>query len=146
MPPCTWHICGDDWWQLVGRAFSIWKVAANVRVNQPDSAIFAIDHGLTAGDETHDSSYRDFGSQIAMYHRWVAEYGGDIMARLRVVMQAAGALPDQETGRFVIAKEKANGVDGHHRIGQVVFPPQSEQAKQDQDAGIRGNGSGIPLA
>lgn len=142
MPPCTWHICGDDWWQLVGRAFSIWKVAANVRVDQPDSAIFAIDHGLTAGDETHDSSYRDFGTQIAQYHRWVAEYGGDIMARLRIVMQAAGALPDSETGRFVIAKEIDDGVD---RIRQSIFCSQSAAAISDQNSGSRGNGKGIPF-
>lgn len=108
MPPCTWHICGDDWWQMLGRAFSIWRVAANVRVDQPDSAIFASNFDKEVmGDETHQSSYQDWHGQVAAYHRWLAEDGGDIMARLRVVMQAAGALPSEETGRFVVAKSEA---------------------------------------
>lgn len=107
MPPCNWHICGDDWWQLVGRAFSLWRVAANVRVDQPDSAIFALDNSADPNekpDETHESSYQDFGNQVMIYHRWLAEHGGDIMARLRVVLQANGALSDSERGRFVTAK------------------------------------------
>lgn len=105
MPPCNWHICGDDWWQLVGRAFSLWRVAANVRVDQPDSAIFAMDKaGYVVPDETHESAYGDFWNQICLYHRWLAEQGGDIMEKLRIVLQANGALKEQQEGRFVIVK------------------------------------------
>ncbi|MDE2020627.1 MAG: hypothetical protein KGJ13_09855, partial [Patescibacteria group bacterium] len=105
MPPCNWHICGDDWWQLVGRAFSLWRVAANVRVDQPDSAIFAMDNAADAKpDETHESSYGDFWTQVGLYHRWLAEQGGDIMEKLRVVLQANGELKERQEGRFVIVK------------------------------------------
>lgn len=105
MPPCNWHICGDDWWQFVGKALSIWKVAANVRVNQPDSAIFAMNNTKdSAPDEAHQSSYGDFYVQLALYHRWLAEHGGDTLERLRVVMQANGVLPTEQIGRFVISK------------------------------------------
>ena len=104
MPPCTWHICGDDWWQTVGRAFSIWKVACNVRVDQPDSAIFAVNNTKDfAPDETHQSSYGNWFEQVAQYHRWLAEAGGDTMEKLRLTMQANNVLPKQANGRFVIA-------------------------------------------
>lgn len=95
MPPCTWHICGDDWWQIVGKVFSIWRVAANVQVNQ-DSPIFSGE----PPDETHHSSYGNFFHQLGLYHRWLAQDGGNIMERLRIIMTAKGVLPMHEAGRF----------------------------------------------
>lgn len=101
MPPCTWHICGDDWWQFIGRAFGIWKVAANVRVDQ-DSPIFA----GAAHDETHASAYGTFHEQREQYHKWLASEGGSVAERLRIRMQAAGALGEAENGRFTIVNGK----------------------------------------
>lgn len=100
-PPCTWHICGDDWWQLAGKALSCWRCVVNVRVDAR-SPVFA----GTEWDETQKTSYSQFGQDLQKYHRWLGEHGGDVMEKLRVIMQAQGVLPDHSAGRFVTAKLK----------------------------------------
>ena len=98
LPPVTWHICGDDWWQLVGKAFSIWNVAADVRINTK-SAIFAGGEW----DETQKTGYARFQDDMQKYHRWLADQGGEVMERLRVVMQANGVLSNTAKSRFVVS-------------------------------------------
>lgn len=98
-PPCTWHICGDDWLQLVGKAFGIWRVATDVIVSNTGF--------LTTGkqqDETQKEAYKDFGNQIMQYHRWLAEHGGDVMERIRVQMMAAGLMPAEGVSRWRVSK------------------------------------------
>jgi hypothetical protein len=97
LPPCCWHICGDDWWQVVGKALSIWKVAADVAIES------GMDREGPDVDETQQSAHRDFGVELIKYHRWLSEYGADVIERLRVMLQAHGALSDSTVGKFVVS-------------------------------------------
>jgi hypothetical protein len=99
-PPCTWHICGDDWWQLAGKALSCWKCVVDVRVHSR-SPVFA---GYE-WDETQKTGYAQFQQDLMKYHRWLGEHGGDVLEKLRVVMQARGVLPNRSIGRFVVSDE-----------------------------------------
>ena len=99
MPPCNWHMCGDDWWQLLGRTFSIWSVLINVRVDHQ----FVGNTG-DVGDETNESSYRDFDKELAKYHFWLGQHGVDIMERVRIFLQANDRLPKESSPKFIYAK------------------------------------------
>jgi len=94
-PPCTWHICGDDWLQTIGAALGIWRTATDVVVS--NTGMFTT--GLPA-DETQLSSHRDYGGQIMQYHRWLAEHGGYVMERVRLLMQARNLLPAEGVSRW----------------------------------------------
>jgi len=98
-PGCTWHICGDDFWQLVGRSFSIWKVLADVKFNHHTPTVTG-----TQPDPTYQSSYRDYSSELQKYHSWLGHYGVDVIERIRVMLQANGKLPRKTQSKFVISK------------------------------------------
>lgn len=77
MPPCTWHICGDDWWELVGKTCGNW-IKANVKSTHmtPETT------GITP-DETYKTSYNDFDGQVAQYRHWLQTQGNQLLAKIQ---------------------------------------------------------------
>ena len=83
MPPCTWHICGDDWWELVGKTLGNWEIHPEIL-----SKHWCADWTGEAKDDTHHSSYRDFHGQVAQYHTWLQTDGNAILERLHGVFKS----------------------------------------------------------
>ena len=94
-PPCTWHICGDDWLQTMGPALGIWRTATDVVISNSGTLATGVPQ-----DETQQSSFRDFGGQLQQYHRWLAEHGGYVMERVRLLMQTQNLLPAEGVSRW----------------------------------------------
>lgn len=83
MPPCNWHICGDDWWEMVGRTLGNWLIAPEIR-----SKHYCPDWTGEAKDDTHNSSYRDFHGEMNKYHAWLQTDGNAILERLHGVFKS----------------------------------------------------------
>lgn len=77
MPPCTWHICGDDWWELVGKVCGNW-IKADVKSTHmtPETT------GITP-DETYRTSYNNFDGQVAQYKQWLLEHGNKLLDKIQ---------------------------------------------------------------
>ena len=76
-PPCTWHICGDDWWELVNRTCNIYTVFPEIESTHitPETT------GIEA-DETYKSSYANFDGQVAQYNDWLQTQGNELLAKI----------------------------------------------------------------
>jgi len=77
MPPCTWHICGDDWWELVSRQCNNWIV-----VDAQSTHITPETTGI-APDETYKTSYVDFDGQVFQYKQWLEVHGNQLLDRIK---------------------------------------------------------------
>jgi hypothetical protein len=76
-PPCTWHICCDDWWELVGKTCSNWiKSDAQSTHMTPETT------GI-APDETYKTSYVDFDGQVFQYKQWLEVHGNQLLDRIK---------------------------------------------------------------
>lgn len=76
-PPCTWHICCDDWWELVGKTCNNWiKSDAQSTHMTPETT------GIEA-DETYKSSYADFSGQVSQYNQWLVEEGNALLFKIQ---------------------------------------------------------------
>jgi hypothetical protein len=76
-PPCTWHICCDDWWELVGKTCVNWiKSDAQSTHMTPETT------GI-APDETYKSSYTDFDGQVAQYKQWLKLHGNQLLDKIK---------------------------------------------------------------
>lgn len=77
LPPCTWHICGDDWWELVSRQCNNWTVVSEVESTHmtPETT------GIQA-DETYKTSYTNFDGQVAQYNDWLQTQGNQLLAKI----------------------------------------------------------------
>jgi len=76
-PPCTWHICCDDWWELVGKTCSNWiKSDAQSTHMTPETT------GI-APDETYKTSYIDFDGQVSQYKQWLEVHGNQLLDRIK---------------------------------------------------------------
>jgi hypothetical protein len=77
MPPCTWHICSDDWWELVGKTCGNWiKSDAQSTHMTPETT------GIEP-DETYQRSYTDFSSQVSRYNQWLVDQGNDLLSKIQ---------------------------------------------------------------
>ena len=77
MPPCTWHICSDDWWELVGKTCGNWiKSDAQSTHLTPETT------GI-APDETYKTSYTDFDGQMAQYRHWLETHGNQLLDKIK---------------------------------------------------------------
>lgn len=81
MPPCTWHICGDDWWELVGKTCGNW-VKADVKSTHMTPETTGI-----APDETYKTSYTDFDKQVAQYNDWLQTQGNELLAKINQTLK-----------------------------------------------------------
>jgi hypothetical protein len=77
MPPCTWHICGDDWWELVSRECRNWIV-----VDAQSTHITPETTGIEP-DETYKTSYTDFDGQVAQYKDWLETHGNQLLDKIK---------------------------------------------------------------
>lgn len=77
VPPCTWHICGDDWWELVARTCQNW-VKTDVK-----STHFTPETTGIEKDETYKSSYNDFDGQVAQYKHWLEVHGNQLLDKIK---------------------------------------------------------------
>jgi len=77
VPPCTWHLCGDDWWELVAKNCQNW-VKTNVKSSHYTPETTGIEK-----DETYQSSYTDFSGQVSRYNQWLVEEGTDLLSRIQ---------------------------------------------------------------
>ena len=77
LPPCTWHICGDDWWELVSQNCNNW-VKTSVK-----STHYTPETTGVAQDETYQSSYNDFNGQVAQYKYWLEVHGNQLLDRIK---------------------------------------------------------------
>jgi hypothetical protein len=77
VPPCTWHICGDDWWELVAKSCQNW-VKTDVK-----STHFTPETTETEPDETYKSSYTDFSGQVSRYNQWLVAEGNELLSRIQ---------------------------------------------------------------
>jgi hypothetical protein len=76
-PPCTWHICCDDWWELVGKTCVNWiKSDAQSTHMTPETT------GI-APDETYKSSYIDFDGQVSQYKQWLEVHGSQLLDKIK---------------------------------------------------------------
>jgi len=76
-PPCNWHVCGDDWWELVAKNCGNWiKVDAYSTHMTPETT------GVEP-DETYQSSYKDFSVQVSQYNQWLVEKGMDLLTKIQ---------------------------------------------------------------
>ena len=76
-PPCNWHVCGDDWWELVAKNCGNWiKVDAYSTHMTPETT--AVEPG-----ETYQSSYKDFSVQVNQYNQWLVEKGTDLLSKIQ---------------------------------------------------------------
>jgi hypothetical protein len=80
LPPCTWHLCGDDWWELVAKTCNNW-VKTDVK-----SSHFTPETTGIEPDETYKSSYTDFSGQVSRYNQWLAEEGTDLLSKIQKQM------------------------------------------------------------
>jgi hypothetical protein len=77
MPPCTWHICSDDWWELIGKTCNNWiKSEAQSTHMTPETT------GIEP-DETYQSSYVDFSGQVSKYNQWLVEEGTNLLTKIQ---------------------------------------------------------------
>ena len=76
MPPCTWHICSDDWWELMGKVCGNW-----VKSNVASTHMTPETTGIQA-DETYKTSYNDFDGQMAKYKDWLQTQGNQLLAKI----------------------------------------------------------------
>ena len=77
MPPCTWHICGDDWWELVAKTCNNWiKIDAKSTHMTPETT------GIEP-DETYKSSYADFDGQVSQYNNWLKTHGNQLVDKIK---------------------------------------------------------------
>jgi hypothetical protein len=77
MPPCTWHICSDDWWELVGKTCNNWiKSDAQSTHMTPETT------GIEA-DETYKTSYTDFSGQVSRYNQWLVAEGNELLSKIQ---------------------------------------------------------------
>ena len=77
VPPCTWHLCGDDWWELVAKNCQNW-VKTDVKSTHFTPETTGIDP-----DETYQSSYADFSGQVSRYNQWLVAEGTDLLAKIQ---------------------------------------------------------------
>jgi hypothetical protein len=82
MPPCTWHICGDDWWELVGKTCNNW-IKADVKSTHMTPETTGI-----APDETYKTSYTNFDKQVAQYNDWLQTQGNQLLAKINQTLKA----------------------------------------------------------
>jgi len=82
MPPCTWHICGDDWWELVGKTCGNW-IKADVKSTHMTPETTGI-----APDETYKTSYTNFDKQVAQYNDWLQTQGNQLLAKINQTLKA----------------------------------------------------------
>jgi hypothetical protein len=76
-PPCNWHVCGDDWWELVAKNCGNWiKVDAYSTHMTPETT-------AVEPDETYKSSYTDFSGQVSRYNQWLVAEGTDLLSRIQ---------------------------------------------------------------
>jgi hypothetical protein len=79
-PPCNWHVCGDDWWELVAKNCGNWiKVDAYSTHMTPETT-------EVEPDETYQSSYKDFSIQVNQYNQWLVEKGMDLLSKIQKQM------------------------------------------------------------
>jgi hypothetical protein len=79
-PPCTWHICGDDWWELVAKNCNNWiKIDAFSTHMTPETT-------AVEPDETYQTSYKDFSVQVNQYNQWLVEEGTDLLSKIQKQM------------------------------------------------------------
>jgi len=77
MPPCTWHICGDDWWELVGKTCHNW-IKADIKSTHMTPETTGI-----APDETYKTSYTNFDGQVAQYNDWLQSQGNQLLVKIK---------------------------------------------------------------
>jgi len=77
MPPCTWHICSDDWYELVGKTCGNWikSEAQSTHITPETTGI--------APDETYKTSYTDFDGQMAQYKHWLETHGNQLLDKIK---------------------------------------------------------------
>ena len=80
MPPCTWHICSDDWWELVGKTCNNW-----IKSDAQSTHITPETTGIEP-DETYKSSYADFSGQVSRYNQWLVEEGNNLLSKIQKQM------------------------------------------------------------
>jgi hypothetical protein len=76
-PPCNWHICGDDWWELVAKNCNNW-----IKVDAFSTHITPETTGI-APDETYKTSYIDFDGQVAQYKHWLEVHGNQLLDKIK---------------------------------------------------------------
>jgi hypothetical protein len=77
MPPCTWHICSDDWWELVGKTCNNW-----IKSDAQSTHITPETTGI-APDETYKTSYADFDGQVSQYKDWLKVHGNQLLDKIK---------------------------------------------------------------
>jgi hypothetical protein len=77
MPPCTWHVCGDDWWELVAKTCGNW-----IKVDAFSTHITPETTGIEP-DETYQSSYKDFSVQVSQYNQWLVDKGNELLSKIQ---------------------------------------------------------------
>lgn len=77
MPPCTWHICGDDWWELVAKTCNNW-----IKADAQSTHITPETTGIEP-DETYQTSYTDFSGQVSRYNQWLVEEGNNLLSKIQ---------------------------------------------------------------
>jgi hypothetical protein len=80
LPPCTWHICGDDWWELVAKTCNNW-VKLDTKSTHMTPETIKVDP-----DETYKSSYADFSGQVSRYNQWLVEEGNNLLSKIQKQM------------------------------------------------------------
>lgn len=76
-PPCTWHICCDDWWELVG------KICVNWIKSDAQSTHMTPETTGIVPDETYKSSYTDFDGQVSQYKQWLEVHGSQLLDKIK---------------------------------------------------------------
>tara|TARA_R110000868_G_scaffold114244_1_gene306230 strand:+ start:1224 stop:1883 length:660 start_codon:yes stop_codon:yes gene_type:complete len=76
-PPCTWHICGDDWWELVAKTCNNW-----IKIDAQSTHITPETTGIEP-DETYKSSYTDFSGQVSRYNQWLVAEGNELLSKIQ---------------------------------------------------------------
>ena len=77
LPPCNWHICGDDWWELVARTYNLWKLIPEIESTHMTPETTGIEP-----DETYKTSYNDFSGQMAQYNKWLKKQGNQLLVKI----------------------------------------------------------------
>jgi len=77
VPPCTWHICGDDWWELVAKTCNNW-----IKTDAQSTHITPETTGIEP-DETYKSSYTDFSGQVSRYNQWLVAEGNELLSKIQ---------------------------------------------------------------
>jgi len=76
-PPCNWHICGDDWWELVAKNCNNW-----IKIDAYSTHVTPETTGI-APDETYKTSYVDFDGQVFQYKQWLEVHGNQLLDRIK---------------------------------------------------------------